>query len=557
MGTMVIGKYKGLKVQEAKPKIREELVQSGEAFVYSEPEGLIMSRSGDECIVALMDQWYLDYGEAEWKAQTEKCLAQMETFHNETRNQFQGTLDWLNQWACARSFGLGSKLPWDPQFLVESLSDSTIYMAYYTVAHLLHQGSFDGTTMGPANIRAEQMKDGVWDYIFKLGPFPEDSDIPKATLDKLRREFEYFYPLDCRMSGKDLVPNHLTFFLYNHTAIFPEEHWPRGVRSNGHLLLDSKKMSKSTGNFMTMSDAVEKYGADATRFALADAGDTVEDANFEDSTANAAILRLYTLLEWCEEQLNKVDNLRTGELNFYDRVFENELNKLVRLTDEAYAGTNYREALKYGVFEFQAARDHYQQACLEVGMHKDLVLRYIEMQTLTLAPICPHWSEHVWRDLLKKVILMTSMWIFNLGLICLFSLLQDGTVTSVSFPQPTAPVDDSILAAAEYVRRTIKSIRDAELNLQKKKKKGKDVKSDYNPNAPKSIKIFVANKFPEWQEQVLAIAKNHYDEVCQKHSERYLCVIDMVYCKYRPLANSMMSRSAKNWVPRVCLRTRR
>lgn len=81
------------------------------------------------------------------------------------------------------------------------------------------------------------------------------------------------------------------------------------------------------------------------------------------------------------------------------------------------------------------------------------------------------------------------------------------------FPQPTAPVDDSILAAAEYVRRTIKSIRDTELSLQKKKKKGKDVKSDYNPNAPKSIKIFVANKFPEWQEQVLAIAKEHYDEV--------------------------------------------
>ena len=35
------------------------------------------------------------------------------------------------------SYGLGSKLPWDQQFLVESLSDSTIYMAYYTVANLL------------------------------------------------------------------------------------------------------------------------------------------------------------------------------------------------------------------------------------------------------------------------------------------------------------------------------------------------------------------------------------------------------------------------------------
>jgi len=64
----------------------------------------------------------------------------MNTYVPETRNAFEAVLDWLNQWACARTYGLGSKLPWDPTFLVESLSDSTIYMAYYTVANQL-QGS--------------------------------------------------------------------------------------------------------------------------------------------------------------------------------------------------------------------------------------------------------------------------------------------------------------------------------------------------------------------------------------------------------------------------------
>lgn len=47
---------------------------------------------------------------------------------------------WLQQWACSRSFGLGTRLPWDEQYLIESLSDSTIYMAYYTVAHYLQVG---------------------------------------------------------------------------------------------------------------------------------------------------------------------------------------------------------------------------------------------------------------------------------------------------------------------------------------------------------------------------------------------------------------------------------
>lgn len=36
------------------------------------------------------------------------------------------------------------RLPWDPQYLIESLSDSTIYMAFYTVAHLLQRGDIYG-----------------------------------------------------------------------------------------------------------------------------------------------------------------------------------------------------------------------------------------------------------------------------------------------------------------------------------------------------------------------------------------------------------------------------
>lgn len=52
---MKVGKYAGTKVQDAKPLVRKDLIESGEAAVYYEPEGLIVTRTGDECIVALMD----------------------------------------------------------------------------------------------------------------------------------------------------------------------------------------------------------------------------------------------------------------------------------------------------------------------------------------------------------------------------------------------------------------------------------------------------------------------------------------------------------------------
>src|SRR5579862_7795431 len=112
----------------------------------------------------------------------------MNTFSSETRHAFEKTLDWLNQCACARSYGLGSRIPWDTQYLVESLSDSTIYMAYYTVAHLLHS-KIDGSELGPANIPASEMTDEVWDYIFLGKDYPSNTSVPENTLKQLRNSF--------------------------------------------------------------------------------------------------------------------------------------------------------------------------------------------------------------------------------------------------------------------------------------------------------------------------------------------------------------------------------
>lgn len=71
----------------------------------------------------------------------------------EARNNFEYTLDWLCEHACSRSYGLGTRIPWDEQYLIESLSDSTIYMAYYTVVHLLQGGVVNGSQPGPLGIR--------------------------------------------------------------------------------------------------------------------------------------------------------------------------------------------------------------------------------------------------------------------------------------------------------------------------------------------------------------------------------------------------------------------
>ena len=242
-GVMTVGGdgVEGLKVCDAKPVVRASMIEAGEACVYFEPEKTVVSRTGDECVVAYLDQWYLKYGEEGWcNAVREHVNSTFGAYTDLALKSFNDTLDWLREWACSRSFGLGTQLPWDEQFVIESLSDSTIYMAYYTVAHFLQGGcgynGRGGDGKGPLGISADQLNDDVWNYIFLKGEYTSAcGGVPQDALEKMRASFEYWYPMNLRVSGKDLIKNHLTMCLYNHAAIWNDspEMWPENFWANG------------------------------------------------------------------------------------------------------------------------------------------------------------------------------------------------------------------------------------------------------------------------------------------------------------------------------------
>lgn len=484
-GVLLVGEFKGQKIQDVKKKLQTKLIEEGGAKIYYEPEKTIISRSGDECVVALCNQWYLDYGNEEWKAQAEKALAAMNTYHDEVKKNFQATLKWLHEYACSRTYGLGTKLPWDTQWVIESLSDSTIYNAYYTISHFLQGDTFRGNKENSLKIKPEDMTGEVWDYIFfKDAPFPKSSNINKKSLELMKKSFQFWYPVDLRVSGKDLIQNHLTFYIYNHCAMWAneEDKWPKGIRANGHLMLNSAKMSKSDGNFLTLSESIDKFSADGMRLTLADAGDSVEDANFVESTADAAILRLYTFIEWVKEIVATKSTFRTGPYNFHDKVFISEMNTKIMQADENYSKMLFKEALKSGFFELQAARDKYRELCSDNGMHAGLVEQYIVTQAKLISPICPHVAEHVWMLLGNKKSILHESW-------------------------PVAgEVDEVAVKASNYLMDAAHSFRIYLKNhcAVKKSKKGETPKQEKKPN--KAV-IWVAKEYPKWQHIILTTLK--------------------------------------------------
>lgn len=66
-GKMITGIAEGKTVEAAKPIVKKLLFAEGMAVPYYEPEGEVVSRTGDNCIVACCYQWFFRYGEEEWK----------------------------------------------------------------------------------------------------------------------------------------------------------------------------------------------------------------------------------------------------------------------------------------------------------------------------------------------------------------------------------------------------------------------------------------------------------------------------------------------------------
>ena len=64
---------------------------------------------------------------------------------------------------------------------------------------------------------------------------------------------------------------------------------------NGYVQVNGEKMSKNKGNFILLGEVSREYGADAVRYACADAGDTLDDANFTFENVNSGIMMLSTI----------------------------------------------------------------------------------------------------------------------------------------------------------------------------------------------------------------------------------------------------------------------
>ncbi len=482
-GTMLVGKYAGMPVKIAKEKVAEDIIREGSGVgIYELANAPISCRCGNPVSVEIVrDQWFLDYGNPGWKALAKECLESMALLPEKTRVDYKYTIDWLTDKACTRKHGLGTPFPYDRSQIVESLSDSTIYMAYYTISHLLSQ------------LPEGLVEDTLFDHIFLSKPLVDEKkqyEKYEKIIAMMKNEFEHWYPLDSRHSAGDLIHNHLTFFIFSHAAIFPRKHWPRQIAVNGFVLMEGKKMSKSLGNILPIRKAMAAYGADVVRFVIVSGAELLEDTDFNTENIEGVRQRLNFL----HALILHMDDARRGDVKTSASADARQDLKTAPAgaQDASFAGKWFRSRYHRRI---KNACGNYRQLAIRTICNElfyeninDLKIylklspnaglrEFFELFVPAIAPVMPHVAEEFWHMLGKK-----------------------GFAFEAGYPKwDETAIDESLEYSMDIANALVDDVRNI-LALVKVEK-------------PKKVSLFVADEWKRKVYSIVACAKNQSESM--------------------------------------------
>ncbi|MBC5792775.1 MAG: leucine--tRNA ligase [Nanohaloarchaea archaeon] len=480
--------FSGEKVNAIKDRLIEQFENQDRFDSMHDFSEEVVCRCGGKVIVAQQDSWFLEYGDKAWKDKVHKCLNDMDLIPENIREQFDHTVDWLESWPAIRNYGLGTKLPFDEDFVIEPLSDSTIYMAFYTIRHIIE------------DIEDDKLKPEFFSYVFNeegsVEEVSESTGIEVKKIEEARESFGYWYPLDWRTTANELIQNHLTFFMYHHTALFNEENWPNGIATWGMGLLEGEKMSSSKGHVVPAEEAIDEYGADTSRFFLFASVEPWQDFDWRSDEVQQYQDKLESFYERSIEIYGAGEEREPNTLDKY------VLSRLQGIIEEATEGLEEFQTRKAGLnafFELNSLINMYRNR--SDNLNVEVVNELVETQVRLMAPFTPHVCEEIWTEIGKE-----------------------GFVSEADWPEANQEkVDEEVEKAFELVDNTVEDIREVEEFVDSYEKVKIIVAEDWKRELFEELKDVVDERpeFGEAMGRLVSGRKDHADTI-KSYLQEYL-----------------------------------
>jgi leucyl-tRNA synthetase len=382
------GDFAGQPVERAKDAMREEMLSRGLADMFYDLSEEVLCRCGNKVLIRkIPDQWFIDYANPALTARSKEHAQSMTILPKEYYENIQGVLEWYRERACVRMGNwLGTRFPFDQRWIVEAIADSTLYPVYYVISRYANEGA----------ISHEHMTEEFFDYVIlgkgSLESVVKSTGFSREVLESIRSEFEYWYPLDINLGGKEHMTVHFPVFLMNHVAVLKPEHWPRGILVNWYITSTGGKISKSKGGAQPIPDAAERFGVDAMRLFYAHVASLYVDVAWDDEKVEGYRDKLEKLWVLVQDLRSSATDARSDVDAWLDARLQTRLSRLHGFMD-AY---DLRSFANDVYFEIPQDLRWYAR---RGGRNTETIARALRTWIPLMAPVTPHLAEEIWQSI--------------------------------------------------------------------------------------------------------------------------------------------------------------
>jgi len=212
---------------------------------------------------------------------------------------------------------------------------------------------------------------------------------------------DYWMPVDQYIGGVEHAILHLMYarfftkVLYDLNLCSCDEPFSN-LLTQGMVLKDGTKMSKSKGNVVSPEDIINKYGADTARLFILFAAPPERDLEWSDKGVEGCyrfLNRMWRLVIECIDIIDNFQNINMKGFTDKDRNILYTINYTIKkVTDDIEGRFNFNTAIS-ALMEMVNALYQYKD---EVGLNPAILKEGIQKLVVLMAPFAPHISEELW-----------------------------------------------------------------------------------------------------------------------------------------------------------------
>lgn len=275
--------------------------------------------------------------------------------------------------------------------------------------------SFMNTVCPKCGGRATREKDTMDTFVCSSWYFLRYTD---ATNQNKAFDFDkakYWMDVDQYVGGVEHAILHLLYSRFFTKALYdfkisPVDEPFKNLLTQGMVLKDGAKMSKSKGNIVSPEEIIKEYGADTARLFIMFAAPPERDLEWSDQGVEGCfrfLNRVWRLVDELKDRCKTTSTIDLQQLSKDDKEMRRILHSVVKkVTEDITERFNFNTAIS-ATMELVNALYQYK----EKEDAKDEILKEAaEKLILILAPFVPHITEELWEMIGKKGSVHQQMW---------------------------------------------------------------------------------------------------------------------------------------------------